>query len=216
MIATRNKSGVRKRIWQRSRVALPMLLIAWPLLGWIAAKGLIVNAELPQADAIAVLAGSSTYLERTHRAAQLFHEGRAAKIALTNDNLHSGWSAEQQRNPLFVEQAFDELTNQGVPAGRIEIVPGAVTSTYDEALRLRQYALARSVRSLLVVTSAYQSRRALWTLRRVFERSDIAIGLDSVEPGEQSPTPATWWLHRLGWKLVPGEYLKIIYYRLKH
>ena len=215
MTAKRNQS-VQKRVWQRSRVALLMLLIAWPLLGWIAAKGLIVNAELPQADAIAVLAGSSTYLERTHRAAQLFHEGRAAKIALTNDNLHSGWSAEQQRNPLFVEQAFDELTNQGVPAGRIEIVPGAVTNTYDEALRLRQYALARSVRSLLVVTSAYQSRRALWTLRRVFERSDIAIGLDSVEPGEQSPTPATWWLHRLGWKLVPGEYLKIIYYRLKH
>jgi len=195
---------------------LLMLLIAWPLLGWIAAKGLIVNAELPQADTIAVLAGSSTYLERTHRAAQLFHEGRASKIALTNDNLHSGWSGEQQRNPLFVEQAFDELTNQGVPAARIEIVPGAVTNTYDEAVRLRQYALARSVRSILVVTSAYQSRRALWTLRRVFERSDIAIGLDSVEPGEQSPTPATWWLHRLGWKLVPGEYLKIIYYRLKH
>src|SRR5437764_12402057 len=161
MIATRNKSGVQKSIWQRGRVGLLMLLIAWPLLGWIAAKGLIVNAELPQADAIAVLAGSSTYLERTHRAAQLFHEGRAAKIALTNDNLHSGWSGEQQRNPLFVEQAFDELTNQGVPAGRIEIVPGAVTNTYDEALRLRQYALARSVRSILVVTSAYQSRRAL-------------------------------------------------------
>ena len=42
------------------------------------------------------------------------------------------------------------------------------------------------------------------------------IGVDSAEPGEQSPRPATWWLHRLGWKLVPGEYLKLIYYRLKH
>ena len=93
MIGRRNKSGSAKRIWRLSRVAL-LVLIAWQLLAWIAAKALIVNAELPHADAIAVLAGSSTYLERTHRAAQLFHEGRGAKIALTNDNLHSGWSGE--------------------------------------------------------------------------------------------------------------------------
>ncbi len=189
---------------------------AWPLLAWIAAKGLIVKAELSPADAIAVLAGSSTYRERTHRAAQLFHEGRAARIALTNDNQRSGWSGAGQRNPLFVERAVDELKGQGVPIERIEIVPGAVTTTYDEAVHLRQYALERNLRSILVVTSAYQSRRALWTLRRVFEPSDVMIGVDSVEPGEQSPRPATWWLHRLGWKLVPGEYLKLIYYRLKH
>ena len=189
---------------------------AWPLLAWIAAKGLIVKAELSQADAIAVLAGSSTYRERTHRAAQLFHEGRAARIALTNDNQRSGWSGAGQRNPLFVERAVDELKWQGVPIERIEIVPGAVTNTYDEAVHLRQYALERNLRSILVVTSAYQSRRALWTLRRVFEPSDVMIGIDCAEPGEQSPRPATWWLHRLGWKLVPGEYLKLIYYRLKH
>jgi uncharacterized SAM-binding protein YcdF (DUF218 family) len=189
---------------------------AWPLLAWIAAKGLIVKAELSQADAIAVLAGSSTYRERTHCAAQLFHEGRAARIALTNDNQRSGWSAAEQRNPLFVERAVDELKQQGVPIERIEIVPGAVTTTYDEAVHLRQYALERNLRSILVVTSAYQSRRALWTLRRVFLLSDVVIGVDSAEPGEQSPGPATWWLHRLGWKLVPGEYVKIIYYRWKY
>ena len=189
---------------------------AWPLLAWIAAKGLIVKAELSQADAIAVLAGSSTYRERTHRAAQLFNDGRAARIALTNDNQRSGWSGAGQRNPLFVERAVDELKRQGVPIERIEIVPGAVTTTYDEAVHLHQYALERNLRSILVVTSAYQSRRALWTLRRVFEPSDVMIGVDSAEPGEQSPRPATWWLHRLGWKLVPGEYVKIIYYRWKY
>ncbi len=189
---------------------------AWPLLAWIAAKGLIVKAELSQADAIAVLAGSSTYRERTHRAAQLFHEGRAARIALTNDNQRSGWSAAEQRNPLFVERAVEELKEQGTPVERIEIVPGAVTNTYEEVLHLREYALARGLRSIVVVTSAYQSRRALWTLRRVFHGTGVAIGMDAVEPGEQSPSPATWWLHKLGWKLVPGEYLKLIYYRLKH
>jgi len=213
--ATRNKSRFPERIRRWSWAAL-LLLLAWPPLAWIAAKGLIVNAELPQADAIAVLAGSSTYLERTRRAAQLFNQGRAARIALTNDNQRSGWSGEQQRNPLFVERAVEELRRQGVPVERIDIVPGAVTNTYDEALHLRQYALERSLRSILVVTSAYQTRRALWTLRRVFQPTGVMIGIDSAAPGAQSPSPSSWWLHRLGWKLVPGEYVKLIYYRWKY
>ena len=209
-----NKSRMFERIRRWSRVVL-LLLLAWPLAAWIGAKGLIVKAELPHADAIAVLAGSSTYVERTRHAAELFREGRAPTIVLTSDNLPSGWSGEQQRNPLFVERAVEELKRQGVPVEAIEIVPGAVVNTYDEIVHLRDYAAAHRLRSVLVVTSAYQSRRALWTLRRVFNGSNLVIGVMPAEP-EQSPNPATWWLHRFGWKSVPLEYVKIIYYRWKY
>lgn len=196
-------------------VALALLLL-WPFAAWTAAKALIVTAETSRADALAVLAGSSTYLERTHHAAQLFHAGRAPRIVLTNDNIPSGWSAAEQKNPLFVERAAEELTNAGVPADRIEIVPGNVTSTYAEAVRLRDYAKQRRWQSMLVVTSAYQSRRARWTLQRVFTGSGVNIGVDAAPPGQQSPQPTTWWLHRFGWDLVPGEYAKLIYYRMKY
>src|SRR5437899_2754747 len=60
-----------------------------------------------------------------------------------------------------------------------------------------------------------ESRRALWTLRRVFNGSNLVIGVMPAEP-EQSPNAATWWLHRFGWKSVPLEYVKIIYYRWKY
>lgn len=204
-----------ERILRWGRFAL-FFLIGGLLIAWLAARGLIVRSDLARADAIVVLAGSSTYLERTHRAAQLFHEGRAPKIILTNDNLKSGWSVEQERNPLFVERAADELKLRGVPAERIEVVPGRVLSTHDEIVRIRQYASEHGLRSILVVTSAYQSRRALWTLHRVFSDSNVSIGLDAVAPGEQAPRPATWWGHRLGWELVPGEYVKMIYYRIHY
>jgi len=199
------------RFWRLGRIALGVLM-ACLLLAWVAAEALIVSADLAHADALVVLAGSSTYLERTRHAAQLFNDGRAPRIILTNDDLKSGWSAEEERNPLFVERAAEELKRLGVPSEKIEIVPGRVVSTYDEAVRLRQYARERGLRSILVVTSAYQSRRAIWTLRRVFQGSDIVIGMDPVAPGEQAPSSATWWRHRLGWKLVPGEYGKMIYY----
>lgn len=198
-------------LWRRGRIVL-LLLLAWSILAWGSARALVVRSALPHADALVVLAGSSTYIERTHRAAQLFAEGVAAKIVLTNDNLPSGWSAVQERNPLFVERATDELRRQGVPAERIEIVPGVVSSTYDEIMRVREYSVEHRLRSILVVTSAYHSRRAWWTLRHVFRGSDVAIGLDAAAPGEQSPWPATWWWHRVGWQMVPVEYAKMVYY----
>ena len=191
-------------------------LAAWSLAAWGAARWLVVRADLPKADALAVLAGSSTYVERSRRAAELFREGRAPLVLLTDDGQRGGWSAAEERNLFFVERAAEELRRAGVPADRIEVLPGAVSSTHDEAVRLREHAGARGLRSVLVVTSAYQSRRALWTLRRVFEGSGVEVGLSAVEPGLQAPRAATWWFVPLGWRLVPGEYLKLIYYRLRY
>lgn len=198
-------------LWHWGRFTL-VLLMCGLLLAWVAARALIVRSDLVHADAILILAGSSTYLERSSRAAQLFHEGRAPKIILTNDNLQSGWSVDQMRNPLFVERAADELRRRGVPAEKIEVVPGAVTSTYEEAVGVRQYAAEHGLRSILIVTTAYQSRRALWTFRRVFQGRSVLVGMEPVAPGEQAPRPAIWWYHRLGWELVPGEYSKMFYY----
>lgn len=207
----------KRQRWTRRVLCIVLsFVVAWPLLAWVAAKGLIASSEPNHADALVVLAGSSTYVERARWAAQLFHEGRAPKIVFTNDNLISGWSNAEQRNPLFAERAAEEIMRNGVPAQRIEIIPQAVSSTYEEAVRLREYATTHRLRSILVVTSAYHSRRALWTLRRVFGGSGIIIGLDPVPPGQQSPSPATWWWHMLGWQMVPGEYLKMIYYFVQY
>ncbi len=202
---------------QRRRILrVILLLIAWPLIGWVAARSLIVQMEVPRADVIVVLSGSSAYLERTRIAAELFKEGRAPKILLTNDGQPSGWSSAEQRNPLFVERAVLELQKAGVPPDKIEALPETVTSTYNEVMLLRAVAAQRNLRAIIFVTSAYHSRRAQWTLQRVFQGSDVQIGLSAVPPGEQTPNPKTWWLSGRGWKMVAAEYFKLIYYRLMY
>jgi uncharacterized SAM-binding protein YcdF (DUF218 family) len=207
-----NKRKPRLTFLKVVRVSVA-LTAAWLLLSWVAARALIVHSEPAHGDAIAILAGSSTYVERARLAARLFHEGRAPKIILTNDGLRGGWSVAQQRNPFFAERAADELRRMGVPSEKIEIIVQPVSSTHEEAVRLREYAVEHGLGSLLVVANAYQSRRALWTLRRVFEGSAVEVRLDAPPAGElETPSPATWWWHRLGWQLVPGEYLKIAYY----
>ena len=212
---TREGKGAKKGAWRLLCIAL-LILAAWSLLAWGAARALLVDEKLPHADAIVVMSGSGVYVERTRRAAELWKKDVAPQIILTNDNQRGGWSEEEKRNPFFVERAFQELRRAGVPEDRIIVLPETVTSTYEEALLLRRYAAAHSLHSILVVTSGYHSRRALWTMRRVFQGSEMTVGLEAVEPGEQSPPPATWWLHLEGWRMVALEYVKLIYYRVAY
>ncbi len=174
----------------------------------------MVRAELGHADAIVVLSGSTVYRERARRAAQLYAEGRAPLILLTNDTTPGGWSTKLQKNPQFVERAKEELLNGGVPESSILVAPEPVSSTYDEARAVRQFVSERKIQSVLLVTSAFHSRRTLWTFRKVLADTGVRIGL------EYSSVPGTaaslfWWLSPEGWRDVAGEYVKIFYYWLK-
>lgn len=205
----------QKKIWRRL-ATLGLALALLPLIAAGAARLLVVHSSSGKADAIVILSGSATFRERAQHAALLFNEGRAPRIVLTNDHLEGSWSPEEQRNPYYYERSIDELHRAGVPDDRIAVIMVPISSTYDEAVVLKGYSEANHLSSLLVVTSAYHSRRAFWTFRRVFEGSGKLIGIDPAEPRIESPGPATWWLHRLGWEMVPEEYAKLLVYWLRY
>ena len=208
------KTPNRKKAARRRRFLLIALLlfVASPVVAWFAAHLLIVKAEMPSADAIVVLSGSSTYIERANWAAKLYREGRAPLIVLTNDGLIGGWDNREDRNPYYYEMTAKRLQQQGVPPDRIQLAPGFALGTYEESVVLRDFATTRNLKRLLIVTSGYHSRRALWSMRRACEGSGIQVGIDSAPPGWQTPSPWLWWSRRWGWKVVGGEYLKMVYY----
>jgi len=204
----------------RLRRAIPKIvsccILIWPFAAWAGAKFLIVEAPLDKADAIVVLGGSATYKERAHEAARLLHQGSSQLILITNDNMRGPWSSAEQRNLYYYERSFDELRNAGIAAQNIEVVMQPVASTYEEAQVIRDYAQQHGLKAILIVTSAYHSRRALWVFSRVFRDTGIRIGLVTARPGEESPPPATWWLSARGWRLVPTEYVKMVYYVINY
>ena len=205
---------------KRRRVVLLLALLGavvlWPIIAWAGARLLIVKSELASADAIVVMSGSATYRERAEWAARLYREGRAPIVILTNDSLKSGWDKKEERNPYFYELAARELQRLGVPESKIQVVSDIALGTYEESLGLRDYASAHQLKRLLVVTSAYHTRRTLWSLRHACEGSGIEIGIDSPSPGWQTPAPSRWWWRRWGWKVVAGEYVKLIYYWMRY
>jgi uncharacterized SAM-binding protein YcdF (DUF218 family) len=185
-----------------------------PALAWGAARFLIVRTPVAHADIVVMMSGSATFHERAQHAAQLYNEGRAPKIILTNDNLQSGWSEQQQRNPFYYERAKDELILLGVPEQNIEVLMDPILGTYDEACLIKVYAESHNVHSIVVVTSGYHSRRALFTFQKVFSGTQTEIGMDPVATGIDTPSPATWWFKSFGWQVVGQEYGKLLCYRL--
>lgn len=202
----------RARILRLTLVAL----ILWPPFAWVAARGLTVTSPIQKADAIAVLSGSATFRERTNRAAELYRNGLAPVVILTNDGGRSGWSRQSQRNPSFVDLARENLAAGGVPIDKIEIIQPLVDSTYLEVERLREYAVENGLHSIVFVTSAYHSRRTLWTVQQVFDGTGISIAVQSAPPGQDTPAAATWWLSGRGWRFVAAEWVKLLWYRISY
>ena len=197
----------------RRRLFVTCLLLAclW-LVAWLAARWLIVVAPIERADAIVILSGSSTLLERAQKAANLYSQDRSKRVLLTSDNRQGGWSSAEQRNPFFHEIAIRELKQSGVPEGNIELIGPAVDSTWNEAVAVTDFCKAHNLHSILIVTSSYHSRRALWTFRAL--DSGLQVGVEPAPTGMQTPDPWIWWLSKRGWDLVFVEYVKLIYYHL--
>lgn len=192
---------------------ITLILIAiWCFIAPSLATYLVVERRFEKADAIIVLSGSSVYKERTQKAAELYKRGVAPLVFITNDGERSGWSQAEQSNITYVELEKRELVAGGVPKNAIVEMPQLVAGTDEEAKAFKFEIEARGLTSVVVVTSAYHSRRSLWTFERILRDKQIEIGIEHAAVGLQTPEPTFWWLRPRGWQMVAGEYVKSAVY----
>jgi uncharacterized SAM-binding protein YcdF (DUF218 family) len=192
-------------------VVLFVLFGIWVLLAPFFANLLIIEKPLEKADVIMVLSGASVFKERTHKAARIYKTGVARKILLTDDGELAGWSQKEERNPPFVYLAQQELIAQGVAAEDIEVLTPKVSGTIYEAEVLSEKLKSEKWRTVLIVTSAYHTKRSLWTFEKTLGNG-YKIGIVSPPTGEDTPPPQIWWLSEKGWNYVAGEYVKSLGY----
>ncbi len=193
-------------------VGFIFLIALWILLAPFLADRLIVEKPLERADVILVLSGSSAYLERTEKAAEIYKLAVAPKIVLTDDGEKTGWSRSEKRNIPYVELAQRNLIAQGVPNESIEIIKPIGSGTIYEAQAFVEKSRQENWKRILIVTSAYHTRRALQTFANVFAGETVEVGIAAPPPGLQTPLPDYWWLMPHGWNVVAGEYVKSFYY----
>ena len=200
-----------RRFLRGCLVPLFLLLILAVVL-WIfsapvltAAANLLIEDDGPRkADAIVVLGGDG-FGDRTLKGAELARAGYAPFVIVSGPKtLISFESAEEVQ---FAEQ-------HGYPAAMFHEVhlPGEAESTRTEADELGKYLKAQGIKSVLLVTSNYHTKRAkkLWRIENPWLQVSV---VPSVDP-EHLFTPGTWWKTRPGQKTFLYEWMKTISVKL--
>ena len=176
------------------------------------ASFLIVDDKPHKGDVIFVLNGDVN--TRPFLAAKLFREGQAPRIIIARAEDEPAVKAGIFPNDTDV--AIRILKKLGVPGEKISLipVPGGVTSTRDEAVALRRYADAHGIRRIILVTSAFHTRRAMWIMRKILAGSPATI-VSAPAPHDKFDK-ASWWNEERGLITFANEYIKLIYYFAKY
>jgi uncharacterized SAM-binding protein YcdF (DUF218 family) len=175
-----------------------LIVIHEPLLIWFAYQ-FKTEDPLTQSDAIIMLIGGP--FDRPDRAAEIYRQGLAPIIFMGLD------SSEMETGVALIQSQ--------VPADAVAVLPGAaVNSTYDEALRVRDYVRNHSMRRIIVVTTSYHSARTRWIFRRVLR----SLGVEVRMAVSRDPrfTETDWFKCRIGLRTYLIESIKYLYYRLAY
>ncbi|MGD0877492.1 MAG: YdcF family protein [Anaerolineales bacterium] len=173
---------------------------------------LIVNDRLQPADVIVLL--NSEVNTRPFRASELYKQGLAPVILIARSQ--STPTVELGLVPNDTDISVSVMEKLGVPAENIIVLPfpGGVTSTMDEASAVRQYVAAHQTHSILLVTSAFHTRRA----RRTFEKVlvGLPVKLEMVAVPYAGFDQTNWWKNENGLITLNNEYIKWFYYLFKY
>jgi len=175
-------------------------------------KALIVNDHLERADMLFVLNGDVN--TRPVQTVDLYRQGLAPVVGIAQAEKHT--TEEIGLLPNETDVAIQEMVKLGIPQDSIVVLPSEepVTSTYDEAVALRQYVENNAIHSIIIVTSEFHTRRAKWICEKELKGLDVTIMM-AATPNEDFNS-SNWWKSENGLITVNNEYVKLLYYFWKY
>jgi uncharacterized SAM-binding protein YcdF (DUF218 family) len=171
-----------------------------------AADYLKLGCEAPKkADAIIVLGGEIEG-ERTRKAAELYHQGIAPKLILS-DGTRMSWRT------MAVDEMAALATASGVPKSDL-LLEKHSRSTYENATYTKEVMLEQGFDSAVVVTTDWHAKRSQMTFDKVYRGTDIALSYCGT-PDSRSDFIA-WWKDGEKQQTVLTEWAKLLIYWVKY
>jgi uncharacterized SAM-binding protein YcdF (DUF218 family) len=174
-----------------------VLLFLFPVLMVWSANFLIANEEPQKAEAIVVLAGDPSG-QRVLKGAELARLGFAPLV------LVSGPGRSYDRNEA--DLAIEFAVHRNFPPEMFRPVYNRAHSTYEEAIAMLDHMRPAGIRSFIVVTSDFHTRRAGRIYRRLARDARIRV--------VAAPTigfePRNWWTEREARKTWLYEWQKLV------
>ncbi|MBT7558397.1 DUF218 domain-containing protein [Candidatus Woesearchaeota archaeon] len=154
-------------------VFIPYLIIFYTPLMWYLGENLIIRDALKQSDAIVVFSGTgesgyndATYQSRAVDAIQLYKKGYTDKIFLSSGRVQT--ISEVEIIKLF-------LVSKGVPRSSIFVLERYPDSTYQNVKMVEERLNTHNIKSILLITSPYHSRRSAMTWEKNSQNIEIII-----------------------------------------
>jgi uncharacterized SAM-binding protein YcdF (DUF218 family) len=206
---------ILRNVLSAAAVLLLLVILAFAFRSQILtgiADYLIVSDRLQPADAIVLL--NSDVNTRPFRASALYQQGLAPVIVIARSE--STPTVDLGLVPNDTDISVGVMEKQGVPADKIIVLPfpGGVTSTFDEAAAVRQYIVAHKAYRIILVTSAFHTRRARWTFEKVL--AGLPVTLEMVAVPYAGFDQTNWWKNETGLITLNNEYIKWFYYLFKY
>lgn len=174
------------------------------------ANYLMVNDEISYVEYGVVLSGNA--LDRGHKAAELYHQGKIGHLVCLGANQSNDLKA------LGIDTLESELTHlqlikDGVPATAISLFPVG-TSTAEEATFVLSYCQQKGIEEVAVISSCFHTKR----VAQVFKKSFLKHGIKVYVLGAPSSIyeEERWWENEYGMLALNNEYVKQLYYLFKH
>jgi len=171
---------------------------------WLHVLGdkLVVTNVANKSDVIIVLGGEGGFAERSKKAAELYANGYASTILLTDGTFNYKHEKE-------IDKMMSRLQALGVPESAM-LLEEQAQSTFENAKYTKQILKERGMKQALVVTSDWHTLRTKMTFDKVYQKSGIQL---SYIAGKSQYPLDDWWHHHDTRENVPLEWAKIIGYK---
>lgn len=170
---------------------------------WLPAVGhwFFMPSNAAKADAIVVLAGGGP--ERLCHGMELFKSGLAAELWYTGDK-----PVETRTDFMDSEQVLSFAARRGIPKEKIRFLPS--TSTFEDGKSIAGLVKEKKMKSVIIVTSWYHTRRAMNVIHRGLAGTDCIVYMSSSTNLPYSPD--NWWKDEEGLVAVNNEIIKTVLY----
>jgi len=163
---------------------------------------LVVEDQASKADIAVILGGGGG--SRLSKGLALYEAGLVERLVLVD--------IDKQAWAVMLRRLCPEC-REG--AGDVVILEGS-TSTYTDALLVKQYAESEGIESLVVVTDPYHTRRSLIIFQSRFKGSGVAISMVNSGDFVGKLTPLdSWWRDNATASVIWGELSRIMVFYLK-
>lgn len=190
-----------------SIIAAGAVLVLLPFAGVF----LVDEDPLEKSDLIFVLGGAR--VERWLEGVELYKEGWAPKLLLSAGSIEPIERQLRERGVTYPREgdlARAAVIALGVPASAVSVLPEPTDNTAAEAAAVRGIMTAERLRSVIVVTSSYHTRRAGFAFRRAFANTPLRVGIRPTR--YSSARPWRWWRSRSDIRFVISELPKLAAY----